>query len=128
MLVTQDDSLKNQPGGKSHESQTSGMDASTDPVAPTVPDPPEHPTGTIAAASVSPYTGNPAVPPLEEEDSIVDFHAAFGGVTRAEWGKPIEDPLKQLDSKERANCRDELEDVIDAEQYGRSLRRSRQRR
>jgi hypothetical protein len=78
------------------------------------------PTGTIAAATTNPYA-DPGVPPLEGEDSTVDFHAAFEVVIEAERGAPIPDPLQQLDSKERAGYRGELEDVINAQRYGRSL-------
>jgi len=87
----------------------------------TTPTPaPEPPTGTISAATINPYA-DPGVPPLQGEDSTVDFHAAFEVVIDAEVGAPIPDPLQQLDSKERANYREELEDVINAQRYGRSL-------
>lgn len=80
----------------------------------------EQPIGTISAATINPYA-DPGVPPLQGEDSTVDFHAAFEVVIDAEAGAPIPDPLQQLGPKERADYREELEDVINAQRYGRSL-------
>lgn len=80
----------------------------------------EPPIGTISAAKVNPYA-DPGVPPLQGEDSTVNFHAAFEVVIDVEVGISIPDPLQQLDPKERAVYRDELEDVINAQRYGRSL-------
>lgn len=81
---------------------------------------PAQPTGTIPASTISPYA-DPGLPQLEGEDSTVDFHAAFEVVIEVEPGARIADPLSQLDPKERADYRGELEDVIDAQRYGRSL-------
>lgn len=75
---------------------------------------------TISAATTNPYA-SPGVPPLLGEDTTVDFHAAFEVVIEADPGTPIPDPLAQLDAKERAEYREELEDVINAQRYGRSL-------
>jgi hypothetical protein len=78
------------------------------------------PVGSISATAVNPYA-DPGVPELEVEDSTVDFHAAFEVVIEVKAGRRIPDPLAGLDKKERAIYRDELQDVIDAQRYGRSL-------
>lgn len=120
MLVTRSDSLHDQApesqipenrrvgGVEATSSEGGGMGGGIEP------------TGTISAAIINPYA-DPGVPPLEGEDSTVDFDAAFGVVFEVKAGAPIPDPLQQLDPKERASCRDKLEDVIDAQRYGRSL-------
>lgn len=78
------------------------------------------PVGSIPATAVNPYA-DPGVPELEVEDSTVDFHAAFEAVIEVKASRRIPDPLAGLDEKERAVYRDELQDVIDAQRYGRSL-------
>lgn len=113
MLGTQSDSGR----GQIPEGQPA---SASEPAAPGAATIAEQPIGTIAAATTNPYA-DPGVPPLEGEDSTVDFHAAFEVVIEAEPGAPIPDPLQKLDSKERADYRGELEDVINAQRYGRSL-------
>jgi hypothetical protein len=77
-------------------------------------------TETVSAAETNPYA-SPGVPPLPGEDSTVDFRAAFEVVIEVDPGARIADPLAGLDAKEREAYRGELEDVINAQRYGRSL-------
>jgi hypothetical protein len=78
-------------------------------------------TGTIAAAEINPNAG-PGVPTIEGDDSTVYFDTAHERAARAEPGERIPDPIKEnLSATEQAQYRDELDDVIKAQRYGRSL-------
>lgn len=76
--------------------------------------------GTVRAADVD-CNDDPAAPRIEDEDSTVLFEDAFEVVVDSERGKPIPDPLTLLTPEERGEYRDQLEDVIKAQRYGRSF-------